>query len=279
MPRFSIVTLNWNNLAGLQATQRSLASQRHRDFRWIVVDGASSDGSAEWLAQLDFAPLELLSERDKGIYDAMAKGRAMAVETSGYTLFLGSGDCLADSGVLERVAAAIEAAAMPPALVYGDFQRSLGAHRRVDLIPARPLEWLPLGVPTALQSMYFENSRLASITFRPQYKLSANYCLLIEFLEGLDHRTNTLRLRSSLSQIDRSGVSQQRRFDALKEDMQIRLRFLALPWPRVLALYLLHYIHAHAKLAWVSLGLAPSRIDRMIASRVVLRHLLKRDGP
>lgn len=47
MTQFTIVTINWNNLAGLKKTYESVASQTYRNFRWIVVDGASNDGGAE----------------------------------------------------------------------------------------------------------------------------------------------------------------------------------------------------------------------------------------
>ena len=101
MISFSIVTINWNNFDGLKETYRSLASQTYRNFRWIVIDGASKDGSGEWLRQLDDSQAEITIEPDKGIYDAMEKGRQRAVETPGFTLFLNSGDSFADPTVLE----------------------------------------------------------------------------------------------------------------------------------------------------------------------------------
>src|SRR5690606_13146785 len=114
MVSFSIVTINWNNLSGLQDTYKSLSSQTYRNFRWIVVDGASTDGAAEWLQTLDDPQAEITSEPDKGLYDAMEKGRARAVETPGYTLFMNSGDCFADPHVLEQIAAKVESAEIKP---------------------------------------------------------------------------------------------------------------------------------------------------------------------
>ncbi|WP_282343741.1 glycosyltransferase [Pseudomonas sp. PS02288] len=85
MTSFSIVTINWNNLAGLTKTYESVAAQTYRNFRWIVIDGASNDGSVEWLKELKDDHAEITSERDKGIYDAMNKGLVKASETPGYT--------------------------------------------------------------------------------------------------------------------------------------------------------------------------------------------------
>ena len=72
----SVVTINWNNHAGLQRTLASIASQTYNDFEYIVVDGASTDGSVETIMQYDGdARLTWISERDNGIYNAMNKQR------------------------------------------------------------------------------------------------------------------------------------------------------------------------------------------------------------
>ena len=47
MKRISIITINYNNLAGLKATAESIIGQTNKDFEWIVIDGGSKDGSKE----------------------------------------------------------------------------------------------------------------------------------------------------------------------------------------------------------------------------------------
>lgn len=253
MVRFSIVTINWNNLAGLQETYRSLANQTYRNFRWIVIDGASKDGSGEWLNNLDDSQAEITIEPDKGIYDAMDKGRRRAVETPGYTLFLNSGDSLADPTVLERINDELSKATTKPKFIYGDFfrQEAGGVLKRTS---ARPIERAPLGLPASHQTMYFENERLRQFTFRLDYKLSADYCLLLEFLQGLDLQRDVMQLSFPLCIFDTSGVSHKRRFEAIREDMDIRTRFLNFSKPNAFALYVLHYVHTHTKQLRASLG-------------------------
>lgn len=102
----SIITVNYNHRGGLEKTLKSVFSQFYRDFEYIVVDGGSTDGSVALLA--DFADnadlknvFQYVSEPDKGTYDAMNKGLAMA--TGDYVLFLNSGDVLASSHVLSDV--------------------------------------------------------------------------------------------------------------------------------------------------------------------------------
>jgi len=102
--------------------------------------------------------------------------------------------------------------------------------------------------------MYFENERLQRFTFRLDYKLSADYCLLLEFLQGLDLQAEVLQLPFPLCIFDTTGVSHKRRFEAIREDMDIRQRFLKFSKPNALALYALHYVHTHSKQLRASLG-------------------------
>jgi hypothetical protein len=78
MPLFSIITITRNNASGLQETMRSISHQRFGDFEWIVIDGASGDGTTELLREAGLPQLSWLSEPDGGIYDAMNKGLARA---------------------------------------------------------------------------------------------------------------------------------------------------------------------------------------------------------
>lgn len=103
-PLFSIVTVCYQDLDGLRATVDSVKSQAYRDFEHIVIDGASSDGSAEWLAA-NFDQI-WVSEPDDGHFHAMNKGAQMA--SGEYLWFMNAGDLFGDAGVLSRVAAAIE---------------------------------------------------------------------------------------------------------------------------------------------------------------------------
>ncbi|WP_313515791.1 glycosyltransferase family 2 protein [Pseudomonas sp.] len=253
MTSFSIVTINWNNLAGLAKTYESVAAQTYRNFRWIVIDGASNDGSVEWLKELKDDHAEITSERDKGIYDAMNKGLVKASETPGYTLFLNSGDTFYDESVLEKVAQAVSAAEHPPKYVYGDYylQNATGVLRAAS---AKKIDRLMMGMPSSHQAMYFENEHLRTVRFRENYKLSADYCMIVEFLHGLDLSKAVLQLKTPLCVFDTTGISQQRRFDALKEDMQIRRNYMKLSSAKVSALYLLHYVHTHTKLVRAALG-------------------------
>jgi glycosyltransferase involved in cell wall biosynthesis len=104
-PLISIITINRNNRDGLLRTLQSVSRQRFADLEQIVVDGASTDGSAE-IPHASFARVShWISEPDTGIYHAMNKGLALARGT--WLLFLNSGDHLLDESSLEQAAASL----------------------------------------------------------------------------------------------------------------------------------------------------------------------------
>jgi glycosyltransferase involved in cell wall biosynthesis len=105
MPTLSIITINRNNAAGLRKTMTSIENQSSKNFEYIVVDGASTDGSVDILktqnSELKTRNFKYFSEPDTGIYNAMNKGIAMA--TGEYLLFINSGDELTDNTVVESI--------------------------------------------------------------------------------------------------------------------------------------------------------------------------------
>ena len=99
--KLSIITVNYNNKAGLQKTIDSVVAQTWRDFEWIIIDGGSTDGSKELIEQYQQHFAYWCSEPDKGVYNAMNKGIDKA--RGEYLLFLNSGDALYDEHVLQNV--------------------------------------------------------------------------------------------------------------------------------------------------------------------------------
>ena len=103
----SIITINWNNAVGLKKTMESVIAQSCQNFEYIVVDGGSSDGSVDIIKNYDNIPnLKWISEKDKGIYNAMNKGIKMA--SGEYVQFLNSGDSLTDKDVVKKMLDEVE---------------------------------------------------------------------------------------------------------------------------------------------------------------------------
>jgi glycosyltransferase involved in cell wall biosynthesis len=128
--KLSVITINRNNTTGLEKTMQSVASQTFKEFEYIVIDGASTDGSVEVIKRLapQFAHLKWVSEPDKGIYNAMNKGLRMA--TGEYIQILNSADCLAANDVTEQMLAALEDAGHPN-ILYGNMIKCYSDGRNV----------------------------------------------------------------------------------------------------------------------------------------------------
>jgi glycosyltransferase involved in cell wall biosynthesis len=104
-PFLTILTINYNNASGLQKTVESVLNQTSKEFEYIIVDGGSTDGSVDYLiaqnSELRTQNFSFISEKDKGIYNAMNKGIGMA--KGEYIHFLNSGDWLVDAFVVENM--------------------------------------------------------------------------------------------------------------------------------------------------------------------------------
>ena len=87
-PLISIITITYNAAEVLNPTMDSVNSQTFDDYEHIIIDGASKDDTL--LIARRFASARILSEPDRGLYDAMNKGLKMA--RGQYVIFLNAGD-------------------------------------------------------------------------------------------------------------------------------------------------------------------------------------------
>jgi glycosyltransferase involved in cell wall biosynthesis len=99
--KISIITVTFNSEKTLAATFNSIASQKHHNLEYIVIDGGSTDGTLEIINNHKKSITHFISERDKGIYDAMNKGLNLA--TGEIIGFLHSDDVYSKSTVLTTI--------------------------------------------------------------------------------------------------------------------------------------------------------------------------------
>jgi glycosyltransferase involved in cell wall biosynthesis len=107
--KLSVITINYNNLDGLKQTAESIINQTWKDFEWIIIDGGSTDGSREYIVNINenlnqkgWNPISYwCSESDKGIYNALNKG---IFHCNGeFISCMNSGDSFFDSQTLNKV--------------------------------------------------------------------------------------------------------------------------------------------------------------------------------
>ena len=117
-PKFSIITVTYNATSVITPTLQSIAAQSYRNFEFLLIDGGSSDNTVELVRNSGVEIAVLVSERDKGLYDAMNKGIARA--TGDYLCFLNAGDSFHTPDVLEKMVASIADREQLPDILYGE---------------------------------------------------------------------------------------------------------------------------------------------------------------
>ena len=117
-PKFSIITVTYNAASVITPTLQSIAAQSYRNFEFLLIDGGSSDNTVEIVRNSGIEIAVLVSERDKGLYDAINKGIARA--TGDYLCFLNAGDSFHTPDVLEKMVASIADREQLPDILYGE---------------------------------------------------------------------------------------------------------------------------------------------------------------
>ena len=110
--KLSIITVNYNNCEGLKKTIDSVSKQTCNCFEHVIVDGGSSDGSAEFIHEYSSSQHEYdifwMSETDKGIYNAMNKG--IQRSHGNFLLFINSGDLIFGCDVVGKIVSCLDEA-------------------------------------------------------------------------------------------------------------------------------------------------------------------------
>ena len=172
-PKISIITIVRNDCEGMVRTLTSVQNQTFRDFEYIVVDGASTDGTHEFLVDNESQINFLISEPDNGLYEAMNKGVDQAF--GAWAIFLNAGDVLATPETLSRAVAQID----KKNIVY--FGRAIIEFTTGGgwIYPPRCISsktckyWLRNNLPNH-QAMFFPRSFYQSNRYRLDLKISAD---------------------------------------------------------------------------------------------------------
>ncbi|MCL7706989.1 glycosyltransferase, partial [Enterobacter kobei] len=168
---------------------------------WIVVDGGSNDGTAQFLEDLNGQyNLRFVSEKDNGIYDAMNKGIEMA--NGRFAIFLNSGDVFHPSvaDVARQLAAA---PANDNAMYIGDALLDFGDGNKIRR-SAKSGWYIYHSLPASHQAIFFPVSGLKKYPYDLQYKVSSDYALTAKmYKSGYGFK----KLKGLVSEFSMGGVS------------------------------------------------------------------------
>lgn len=215
-PVISIITVCYNAEREIEATLKSIKEQSFKNYEYIIVDGASRDNTLKVISQSGVEPTHLVSERDKGIYDAMNKGLALA--QGEYLMFLNAGDSLYSTNTLQKIA---DAAKGSPDVIYGD-TAIVDAERNY----LRPRKLRP---PKTLTRNSFKNGMLVCHqAFLPKRELAMPYDMAYRFSADFDWCVKILSASKKCMQIDdfivnylEEGATTRNHIKSLKERFRI----------------------------------------------------------
>lgn len=232
-PLFSIVTVAKDNLAGLRLTHKSLEEQTCRNFEWIVIDGASTDQTADFLAK---TRAKWTNQPDEGPFDAMNKGLKTA--KGSYVLFLNAGDTLAEPQTLAKIE---KIAAKQPDFIYGDALESQKAPEGQTAAPpfyktAGRYRDLPRGMFTHHQAMFYrlETIRAHSLWFSILYDIAGDYDFTARFLKTAK---KIVYAPLPVCVFEGGGISQKRAAEGRREEFLIREKLNLVSAPKNVWIY------------------------------------------
>ena len=216
-PVFTVITCTYNAESTLERTVRSVDGQTWPGIEHLIIDGASRDGTLEIAAASKRA--RVISEPDKGLYDAMNKGLALA--EGEYVIFLNAGDCFHSDDTLERVAEAIRG--QGPDIIYGEtaLVDNEGKFLRMRRLRApEVLNWKSFknGMLVCHQAFWAKTSVARQIPYDLRYRFSADVDWCIRVMKASCNIFNThLTLVDYLSE----GMSTANRKSSLRERFRV----------------------------------------------------------
>ncbi len=218
--KISIITVTYNSAATVEQTIRSVVEQSYSDVEYIIIDGQSADGTLEIIEKYRRKIAHVVSEKDKGLYDALNKGIALA--TGDVIGLLHSDDFYINNRVLEKYAAAFlkqNSDAVYSDLYYVDRDNTSkivrkwksGAYRHSAFING----WMPPHPTFFVKKACYQKFGAFNLGF----KSAADYELMLRFIEK--HRISlsylpeyTVNMRTG----GKSNASLQNRVNANLED-------------------------------------------------------------
>jgi len=214
-PKLTVVTIVYNNVRDIERTVLSVLNQTYPNIEYLVIDGTSSDGTLEILTKYEGRLAKLISEKDKGIYDAMNKGLALA--SGDYILFMNSGDELYASETVENVFASAPNADIyyGETEMYDEDWKSLGKRRHTA---PETFTWkdFKYGMCISHQAIYIRKS--LTEPYDSQYKLSADIDWIIKAAKKAGKIVNT---RMYVAKYLVGGMSKKKHRQSLIERFHI----------------------------------------------------------
>lgn len=203
----SIITVVKNNKIGLQRLFEKLREEKQAWVEYVVIDGLSSDGSKELVESSSDIIDRLVTEDDRGIYDAMNKGARFS--TGRYIWFINSDDYPAP-GAINRIGEELfKDCEQPAGILYGDYvsvEKKSGLRRR-HVGDFSRIKWR---MPAGHCSIIMHRSLLESFPFNEKFKIAADYDQIQRVMR--DGKVVTKKIDKVMAIFEEGGVSSRNNY-------------------------------------------------------------------
>lgn len=172
--KVTVVTAVLNDAGHIEQTILSVISQTDIEIEYIIVDGGSKDGTLELIGKYKDKISLLISEPDRGVYDAMNKG--IKYSTGDFVYFLNSGDVLLNPSILSKIK--LEELKERNAIIYGNVVVAYGNIEALE--KPRPFFNSKMkfkGIGICHQSMFFPGELIRNEKYDLSYNIAADYDL------------------------------------------------------------------------------------------------------
>jgi len=222
MPKLTIITIVYNNVRDIERTINSVINQTYKKIEYIIIDGKSTDGTLDIVEKYSNQISKIVSEPDKGIYDAMNKGLALA--TGDYVLFMNSGDEIYDEHTVQEVFDSSPGADIyyGETEMYNDNWESLG--RRRHEAPEQ-FDWnsFKYGMNISHQAIYIRKSILTPYDLKYKYSSDIDW-----IIKAAKKSSNIVNVHRYVAKYLVGGMSKKKHRESLKERFQIFTKYYGL---------------------------------------------------
>ena len=171
LPLITVVTVVFNDINNIENTIRSTINQTYKNIEYIIVDGNSTDGTIALINKYKKDLTHFVSEKDKGIYDAMNKGAMLA--TGEWIIFINAGDVFSDLNILSDIFKDRIEQLNDISVIYSDVLSK--NNDIVKRLPSRSLDLIWMGPPSSHQCQFVKTTIVKSKPFNLKFKINADY--------------------------------------------------------------------------------------------------------
>lgn len=178
--KITVATVCFNSASTIENTIISVINQTYKDIEYIIVDGKSNDSTMDIIERYaERNGIFVISEPDKGLYDAMNK--AADIATGDYILYMNSGDVFASDDAVEKV---VPFLLKEPDMCYGNVIRIKKDREHLETYHGKykEMKLVLQGKMMCHQSMFTRVETMRKYRFDLDYSITADYDFLVRLL-------------------------------------------------------------------------------------------------